>query len=76
MGAGSERSNLVLVGSTPMVNFTQEPIYINDLRQKNIRTHRPRSMQDIMVILGRRFYEAVKTWGEVQLSPIIELIAK
>jgi hypothetical protein len=29
-----------------------------------------------MVIMGRRFYEAVKTWGEVQLSPILEFMAK
>jgi hypothetical protein len=30
--------------------------------------------QDIMVIMGRRFYEAVKTWGEIHLSPILEFL--
>ena len=30
--------------------------------------------KDIVVIMGRRFYEAVKTWGEVQLNPILELL--
>jgi hypothetical protein len=31
-------------------------------------------VQDIMVILGRRFYDAVKTLGEAQLSPILEFL--
>jgi hypothetical protein len=26
------------------------------------------------VIMGRRFYEAVKTWGEVRLNSILELL--
>jgi hypothetical protein len=30
--------------------------------------------QDIMIIMGRRFYESVKTWGEVQLNSILELL--
>ena len=28
---------------------------------------------DIMVVMGRRFYEAVKTWGETHLGPILNL---
>jgi hypothetical protein len=42
---------------------------------KNVSVQRLK-VQDIMVIMGRRFYEAVKTWGKVQLSPILELIGK
>jgi hypothetical protein len=39
-----------------------------DVSARRLKTH------DIMVIMGRRFYEAIKTWGEVQLNSILELL--
>ena len=49
--------------------------YLGEVKSVDISAQRIK-VQDIMVILGRRFYETVKTWGEAQLSPILEIIAK
>jgi ligand-binding sensor domain-containing protein len=49
--------------------------YLGEVKSVDVSSQRIKT-QDIMVILGRRFYEAVKTWGEVQLSPILEIIEK
>jgi hypothetical protein len=49
--------------------------YLGEVKSVDVSAQRLKT-QDIMVIMGRRFYEAVKTWGEVQLSPILEFIAK
>ncbi len=47
--------------------------YLGEVKVVNVSAQRS-GTQDIMVIMGRRFYEAVKTWGEVQLNPILELL--
>jgi hypothetical protein len=47
--------------------------YLGEVKSIDVSTQRLKT-QDIMVILGRRFYEAVKTWGEVQLNPILKLL--
>jgi hypothetical protein len=47
--------------------------YLGEVKSIDISTQRLKT-QDIMVILGRRFYETVKTWGEGQLIPILELL--
>jgi hypothetical protein len=49
--------------------------YLAEVTSVDVSSQRLKT-QDIMIIMGRRFYEAVKTWGEVQLSPILEIIAK
>jgi hypothetical protein len=49
--------------------------YLGEVKNVDVSVQRLKA-QDIMVIMGRRFYEAVKTWGEVQLSPILEVIRK
>jgi len=46
--------------------------YLGEVKSVDVSVQRLKT-QDIMVIMGRRFYEAVKTWGEVQLNPILEL---
>jgi len=43
--------------------------YLGEVESVDVSVQRLKT-QDIMVIMGRRFYEAVKTWGEVQLNPI------
>ena len=47
--------------------------YLGEVKNVEVTTQRLKT-QEIMIIMGRRFYEAVKTWTEIQLSPIIELI--
>jgi hypothetical protein len=47
--------------------------YLGEVKSVDVSAQRLKT-QDIMVIMGRRFYEAVKTWGEVQLNPILELL--
>jgi hypothetical protein len=47
--------------------------YLGDVKNPDVSARRLKT-QDIMVIMGRRFYERVKTWGEIQLSPILERI--
>ncbi|UCH96844.1 MAG: hypothetical protein JSV88_08325, partial [Candidatus Aminicenantes bacterium] len=49
--------------------------YLGEVKNVDVLAQRLKT-QDIMVIMGRRFYEAVKTWGEVQLNSISELIGK
>jgi ligand-binding sensor domain-containing protein len=49
--------------------------YLGEVKSVDVSVQRLKT-GDIMVIMGRRFYEAVKTWGEVQLSPILEFFAK
>jgi hypothetical protein len=49
--------------------------YLGEVKGVDVSSHRLKT-QEIMVIMGRRFYEAVKTWGEGQLTPILELIGK
>jgi uncharacterized membrane protein len=49
--------------------------YLGEVKSVDVSIQRLKT-QDIMVIMGRRFYEAVKTWGEVQLSPLLEFIGK
>jgi hypothetical protein len=48
-------------------------VYLGEVKSVDISSQRLKT-QDIMVIMGRRFYEAVKTWGEVQLNSILELL--
>jgi hypothetical protein len=47
--------------------------YLGEVKSVDVSSLRLK-LEDIMVIMGRRFYESVKTWGEVQLNSIIELI--
>jgi hypothetical protein len=47
--------------------------YLGEVKSVGVSALRLKT-QDIMVIMGRRFYEAVKTWTEIQLSPILERI--
>jgi hypothetical protein len=42
-----------------------EALDISPLRRKTI---------DIMVVMGRRFYDAIRTWGESQLIPLLNRI--
>jgi hypothetical protein len=49
--------------------------YLGDVKNVDVSAQRLKT-QDIIVVMGRRFYEAVKTWGEVQLSPILEFMGK
>ncbi|UCH97126.1 MAG: hypothetical protein JSV88_09820, partial [Candidatus Aminicenantes bacterium] len=48
-------------------------VYLGEVKSVDVSSQRLKT-QDIRVIMGRRFYEVVKTWTEVQLSPILELI--
>jgi hypothetical protein len=50
-------------------------VYLGEVNSVDVSSQRLK-IQDIMVIMGHRFYEAVKTWGEVQLNPILEFIFK
>jgi hypothetical protein len=47
--------------------------YLGEVKRVDVSTQRLKT-QEIMVIMGRRFYESVKTWGEVQLNSILEII--
>jgi hypothetical protein len=47
--------------------------YLGEVKNVDVSAQRLK-VRDIMVIMGRRFYEAVKTWGEVQLNSILEII--
>jgi hypothetical protein len=47
--------------------------YLGEVKSVDVSSQRLKT-QEIMVIMGRRFYEVVKSWGEVQLLPILELI--
>jgi hypothetical protein len=46
--------------------------YLGEVKSVDVSAQRLKT-EDIIVIMGRRFYESVKTWSEVQLSPILEL---
>jgi hypothetical protein len=48
-------------------------VYLGQVMSVDVSLQRLK-VQDIIVIMGRRFYEAVKTWGEAQLIPIFEFI--
>ncbi len=47
--------------------------YLGEVENVDVSVQRLKT-QDIMMIMGRRFYEAVKTWGEIHLSPILEFL--
>jgi hypothetical protein len=47
--------------------------YLGEVKSVDISAQRIK-VQDIMVIMGRRFYETVKTWGEGQLIPLLEFL--
>jgi ligand-binding sensor domain-containing protein len=47
--------------------------YLGEVKSVDASAQRLKT-QDIMKIMGRRFYEAVKTWGEFQLNSILKLI--
>jgi hypothetical protein len=47
--------------------------YLGEVKGVDVSPQRIKT-QDIMVIMGRRFYDAVKTWGEGQLNSIIKLL--
>jgi hypothetical protein len=47
--------------------------YLGEVKSIDVSSQRLKT-QDIMVIMGRRFYEAVNAWGEVQLNSILELL--
>jgi hypothetical protein len=47
--------------------------YLGEVKSVDVSVLRLKT-QDIMVIMGHRFYEAVKTWGEVRLNSILELL--
>ncbi|UCH96248.1 MAG: hypothetical protein JSV88_05160, partial [Candidatus Aminicenantes bacterium] len=49
--------------------------YLGEVKSVDISSQRLKT-QDIMVIMGRRFYDKIKAWSEAQLSPILELIQK
>ena len=49
--------------------------YLGEVKSVDISSQRIK-IQDIVVIMGRRFYESVKNWTEVQLNPILEFLCK
>jgi hypothetical protein len=56
-----------------LLDSVKAAAYLGEVKSIDVSSLRLK-IEDIMVIMGRRFYEAVKTWGEVQLSPILELL--
>jgi hypothetical protein len=56
-----------------LLDSVKAAAYLGEVKSIDVSLQRLKT-QDIMVIMGRRFYEAVKTWGEVQLNPILELL--
>ncbi|MGD2093230.1 MAG: hypothetical protein PVH61_44125, partial [Candidatus Aminicenantes bacterium] len=46
---------------------------LGDVRNVDVSAQRLKT-QDIIVVMGSRFYEAVKTWGEARLNSISELL--
>ena len=49
--------------------------YLGEVKSVDVSSQRLKT-QDIMIIMGRRFYEKVKTWGEGQLIPVLESIGE
>ncbi|MGD2092609.1 MAG: CARDB domain-containing protein, partial [Candidatus Aminicenantes bacterium] len=47
--------------------------YLGEIKRVDVSNQRLKT-QDIMIIMGRRFYESVKTWTENRLMPFIQLI--
>ena len=47
--------------------------YLGEVKSVDVSSQRLKT-QEIMIVMGRRFYESVKTWGEVQLNSILEII--
>jgi hypothetical protein len=47
--------------------------YLGEVKSLDISSQRLKT-QDIMIIMGRRFYEMVKTWTENRLMPFLQLI--
>jgi ligand-binding sensor domain-containing protein len=56
-----------------LIDSVKAAAYLGEVKSVDVSSQRLKT-QDIMVIMGRRFYEAVKAWGEVQLSPILEFL--
>jgi hypothetical protein len=56
-----------------LLDSVKAAAYLGEVKSIDVSLQRLKT-QDIMVIMGRRLYEAVKTWGEVQLNPILELL--
>jgi hypothetical protein len=58
-----------------LLDSVKAAAYLGEVKSVDVSPQRLKT-GDIMVIMGRRFYGAVKTWGEVQLNSISEIIAK
>jgi methionine-rich copper-binding protein CopC len=56
-----------------LLDSVKAAAYLGEVKSIDVSPQRLKT-QDIMIIMGRRFYEAVKTWDEVQLNPILELL--
>jgi hypothetical protein len=56
-----------------LLDSVKAAAYLGEVKSIDISPQRLKT-GDIMVIMGRRFYEAVKTWGEAQLNPILEFL--
>jgi len=56
-----------------LMDSVKAAAYLGEVKSIDVSLQRLKT-EDIMVIMGRRFYEAVKTWSEVQLTPILELL--
>jgi dihydrofolate reductase len=48
--------------------------YLGNVKNTYVSAQRLKT-QDIMVIMGRRVYERVKTWTENRLMPFLKIIA-
>ena len=47
--------------------------YLGRVKSVDVSVQRLK-VQDIMVIMGRRFYEKIKTWSENRLRPLLNLV--
>ena len=47
--------------------------YLGEIKSTDVSGQRLKT-QDIMIIMGRRFYKAVRTRGEMQLNPVLKFI--
>jgi len=56
-----------------LLDSVKAAAYLGEVKSIDVSPQRLKT-GDIMIIMGRRFYEAVKTWGEMQLTPILELL--
>jgi hypothetical protein len=56
-----------------LIDSVKAAAYLGEVKSVDVSAQRLKT-GDIMVIMGFRFYGAVKTWGEVQLNSILEFL--